>query len=87
MAKEPIQYRDIVTKVAEILGVDKLRWSAAIRLCKAAMEDGFTADDFIQAANGMKKADKQYQSIYAVFSKPDYWMAKAVQEEEKKGAW
>lgn len=81
------KYQTIVAEVASILGVEKLRWSAAIRLCKSAMEDGFTKEDFVQAAQGMKGADKQYQSIYSVFSKPDYWMSKATQEEETKGVW
>lgn len=80
-------YKGIVADVASILGVEKLRWSAAIRLCKSAMEDGFTHEDLVQAAQGMKSADKQYWSIYSVFTKPDYWMAKATQEEEKKGVW
>lgn len=82
-----INYRSIVADVARTLGVEKLRWSAAMRLCKSAMEDGFTPDDFIQAAQGMKSADKQYWSIYSIFTKPDYWMSKATQEEEKKGVW
>lgn len=82
-----INYKSIVADVAGILGIEKLRWSAAVRLCKSAMEDGFTHEDFVQAAQGMKGADRQYWSIYSIFTKPDYWMAKATQEEEKKGVW
>lgn len=84
---EKTNYKGIVADVARVLGVEKLRWSAAVRLCKSAMEDGFTRDDLIQAANGMKAGDKKYWSVYSVFTKPDYWMTKATQEEEKKGVW
>lgn len=85
--KEVSDYRGIVAEVANILGIEKLRWSAAIKLCKEAIDDGFTREDFIQAAKGMAAGDRTFWSIYSVFSKPDYWMSKATQEEETKGVW
>ena len=75
-----------ITQVARILGIEKASWSRVGQCRKQALEDGFTDEDFIQAAKNMAKADKQYQSIYSVFMKTDYWLSKT-EPEQPKGVW
>lgn len=75
-----------VQEVARILGITKCSWSRATQCYKKAIEDGFTDEDLIEAARNMAKAEKQYQSIYSVFLKPDYWMAKS-EPVTPKGVW
>jgi len=75
-----------IKEVAQILGIEKAVWSRVGQCRKRAMEDGFTDEDFIQAAKNMAKSDKKYHSIYSVFMKTDVWLAKT-EEEKPKGAW
>lgn len=75
-----------ISQVARILGVQKASWSRLGQCRKQALGDGFTDDDFIEAAKNMAKADKRYQSIYSVFLKTDYWLSKS-EPEEPKGVW
>ena len=75
-----------IAQVAKILGIEKAAWSRVGQCRKQAMNDGFTDEDFIQAAKNMAKAEKQYQSIYSVFLKTDYWLSKTEQE-QPKGVW
>lgn len=86
MEKQP-KPGDIVVEVAKRLGFDKIRWGAATKLCKEAMNDGFTLEDFLQAVEGMKAGDKKYWSVYSIFTKPDLWMSKATKKEENNGSW
>lgn len=80
--------RNIVQAVADILGVEKISWSRAVKACNQALKDGFEYDDFIQAANNMAKGDKRYHSIYSVFVKTDYWMGLSNNEPSvPKGVW
>lgn len=82
MAKE----EPVVKQVAKILGIEKAVWSRVGQCRKQAINDGFTDEDFIKAAKNMAKAEKKYQSIYSVFLKTDYWLAKS-EPEQVKGAW
>ena len=75
-----------IKEVAKILGIEKASWSRVGQCRKQAIEDGFTDDDFIEAARNMAKAEKQYQSIYSVFLKTDYWLSKS-EPETPKGVW
>ena len=72
-----------ISQVARILGIEKCSWSRVGQCRKQALKDGFTDEDFIEAARNMAKADKQYQSIYSVFIKTDYWLRKSEQEKPK----
>lgn len=82
-----MQSRDTtISQVARILGVEKCAWSRLGQCRKQALKDGFTDEDFIQAAKNMAKVEKRYQSIYSVFLKTDYWLAKT-EEEKPKGVW
>ena len=78
--------KDAVLQVANILGVEKIAWSRAMKVCSQALKDGFTFDDFIEAARNMKSGDSQYWSIYSVFTKTDYWLSKS-QPKTPKGVW
>jgi hypothetical protein len=75
-----------IKKVAQILGIEKAAWSRVCQCRKQALKDGFTDEDFVEAAKNMAKADKQYQSIYSVFLKTDYWLSKS-EPEAPKGVW
>lgn len=75
-----------ISQVAKILGVTKTSWSRLNQCRKQALKDGFTDEDFIEAAKNMAKADKKYQSIYSVFIKTDYWLSKS-EPEQPKGVW
>ena len=75
-----------IAKVAEILGIEKAAWARVGQCRKQALKDGFTDDDFIEAAKNMAKAERKYQSIYSVFLKTDYWLSKS-EPEQPKGVW
>lgn len=75
-----------ISQVAKILGIKKAAWSRVGQCRKQALEDGFTDEDFIEAAKNMAKAERQYQSIYSVFLKTDYWLSKS-EPEAPKGVW
>ena len=78
--------REIVQRVANILGVEKVSWSRAMKACAQCISDGFTEDDIIEAALNMKEGDSKYWSIYSVFMKTDYWMSQS-KPKTPKGVW
>lgn len=75
-----------IAQVARILGIERAAWSRVGQCRKQALKDGFTDEDFIEAARNMAKADKKYQSIYSVFMKTDYWLSKE-EPQQPKGVW
>ena len=83
-----VDYKGIVSEVASILGLQKVAWGQAIKTCKQCIENGFTKDDIIAAANNMKAGDRRYYSIYSLFIKTDYWLNKTEQSDDKgKLSW
>lgn len=81
------KYQSAVSTVQKMLGVEKVSWSRATKVCKQAMEDGFTLDDFITATENMMAGDKKYWSLYSVFNKTDYWLAAKKEPQTLKGVW
>ena len=79
--------KETFSKVASILDVEKTNWASIARWYKIGKENGFTDEDFIQAAKNMAAGDKIYWSIYSVFQKTDYWLAKTPEPEAPKGIW
>lgn len=83
-----MDYKEIIGEVADILGLQKISWGPAIKTCKQCIENGFTKEDIITAANNMKAGDRKYYSMYSLFIKTDYWLSKeAPVAEEKKLTW
>lgn len=76
-------------EVAKILGIKKANWARVNQCQKQALESGFTHEDFIEAAKNMAAGDEKYYSIYSVFLKTDYWLAKEREPEAKpvEGNW
>lgn len=70
-----------------MLGIEKPNWARATKVCKDALANGYTLEDFVQATEEMKKGDKKYWSIYSVFTKTDYWVGKSKQVNKLKGVW
>lgn len=81
--------KETFNRVASILGVEKANWASIAHWYKIGKENGFTDEDFIQAAKNMAAGDKIYWSIYSVFQKTDYWLAKEREPEAKpvEGNW
>ena len=79
--------KETVGEVCRILGVDKANWAVVTRHYKTAVKNGFSHDDFIEAAKNMAAGDPQYKSIYSVFTKTDFWMSRGVEPETPKGIW
>ena len=81
------KYQSAVSMVQKMLNLEKVSWSRAVKVCKTAMDDGFTLDDFVTATENMKKADRKYWSLYSVFQKTDYWLTANQEPEKVKGVW
>lgn len=81
--------KEIVSEIATLFGMEKVSWSANIKLCNQCLKDGFTSDDILKAAVNMSRLDKKYWSTYSLFSKIDYWLAKDTDEKKEapKGVW
>ena len=79
--------REIIQRIANILEIQKVSWSRAMKACRTALEDGFTEEDLVEAAYNMRNSDKKYWSLYSVFLKADYWYSKKDESEKPKGAW
>lgn len=89
MTKPLNKYQSAVTTVQKMLGIEKVSWSRATKVCKQAMDDGFTLDDFVVATQNMMQAERKYWSLYSVFQKTDYWLGAKREPEPKalKGVW
>lgn len=81
------KYQSAVSTVQKMLGLEKVSWSRAVKVCKQAMEDGFTLDDFVTATQNMMESERKYWSLYSVFQKTDYWLAKKPEPKTPKGVW
>lgn len=81
------KYQSAVTTVQKMLGIEKVSWARATKVCKQAMDDGFTLDDFVTATENMMAADKKYWSLYSVFNKTDYWLGAKPKPQVPKGVW
>ena len=81
------KYQSAVSTVAKMLGVDKVSWARATKVCKTAMDDGFTLDDFVTATQNMMETDSKYWSLYSVFQKTDYWLSAKQKPQTPKGVW
>lgn len=81
------KYQSVVSTIAKMLELEKVNWPRVVKVCKEAMDNGFTPDDFIKATEAMKKGDKTYWSIYSVFQKTDYWLSKNETQDIFKGVW
>lgn len=81
------KYQSAVSTVQKMLGLEKVSWSRAVKVCKQAMDDGFTLDDFVTATQNMMESERKYWSLYSVFQKTDYWLAKKSEPKPPKGVW
>lgn len=75
-----------ITTVARILNVKAANWKRVGKNRADALKNGFTDEDFIEAANNMAQADVRYQSIYSVFTRTDYWLNQKPKT-QPKGVW
>lgn len=76
-----------ITTVMKILDVEKVNWPAAVKACHQALEDGFTLDDFVMAAQAMMLSDPAYHSVLSVFVKTEYWLSQYKTSNVNKGVW